>query len=588
MVFGERSRPGGTLVAHRPGQVLPVLRAVDAAAARGWWAVGFLAYEASGGLDPTLVTRPSAPGEAFDKLPLAWFALFGRPKSARPPEPAAVLPGCYTVTPWVADTTADDYTRKLEAVRSQIAEGNTYQCNLTVRLRSRAEGDLLGLYRDLALAQDGAYNAYLDTGRFVVASASPELFFDWTDDQLTARPMKGTAGRGRWLEEDDAKAEVLRGSPKERAENLMIVDLLRNDLGKLAEWGSVEVPALFELERYKTLWQLTSSVTARPRPRTTLIDVFRALFPCGSVTGAPKRRTMALIADLEESRRGVYCGAIGMVAPPGASFRARFNVAIRTVVVDRTTGEAVYGTGGGITWDSAAAPEHAEVRLKAAILDAPPSGVSLVETMGFWPREGLRNKERHLARLSASAAYFGFRLDMDDVRRSLGEALTDVGVPRRVRLVVSPSGLPTVQLSPMPPRPEHVVTVAVDRQPVDPDEVWLYHKTTRRSTYELRAARNPHADDVILVNKRGEPTETTVANLAVRLDGKWWTPPVETGCLPGIERARLVEQGRLVERTITVAELYVADAVALVSSLRGWRAATLHHEPHRAASRDLS
>ena len=235
----------------------------------------------------------------------------------------------------------------------------------------------------------------------------------------------------------------------------------------------------------------------------------------------------------------------------------------------------MYGTGGGITWDSAVAPEHAEVRLKAAILDAPPGGVSLIETMGFWPREGLRNKERHLARLAASAAYFGFRLEMDDVRRSLREALADVGVPLRVRLVVSPSGLPTVQLSPMPPRPRHVVTVAVDRQPVDPEDLWLYHKTTRRSTYEVRAARNSHADDVILVNKRGEPTESTVANLAVRLDGKWWTPPVETGCLPGVERARLVEQGRLVERTITLDELYVADAVALVSSLRGWRAATL-------------
>ena len=240
-------------------------------------------------------------------------------------------------------------------VREHIAAGETYQCNLTDRLRATVAGDPEDLYARLALAQRGAYNAYLDLGRHVVASASPELFFEWAGDVVRTRPMKGTAPRGRTTAEDREQSRLLRSSSKEQAENLMIVDLLRNDLGRVAEIGSVVVDELFALERYPTVWQMTSQVSARVRPGTGLLDLFRALFPCGSVTGAPKRRTMQLIDELEPTPRGVYCGAVGLVAPPSRPFRARFNVAIRTAVVDRTTGEAVYGAGGGITWGSEAA-----------------------------------------------------------------------------------------------------------------------------------------------------------------------------------------------------------------------------------------
>ena len=474
--------------------------------------------------------------------------------------------------------------------RSADLRKECYQCNLTVRLRSKVVGDLRMLYRDLALAQGGAYNAYLDTGRFVIVSASPELFFEWRGDRLTTRPMKGTVTRGRWPGEDADQAGRLARSPKDRAENVMIVDLLRNDLGKLAEWGGVEVPALFDLERFETLWQLTSTVTARPRPGTTLVDVFEALFPCGSVTGAPKRSTMELIAELESSRRGVYCGAVGFVAPPGARSRALFNVAIRTVVVDRVDGSAVYGTGGGITWDSTAQAEHAELLAKSAILGASPGDFELVETMGHWPGEGLRSVDRHLDRLAGSADYFGFPVDMGRIRSALGEAVTDASAPRRVRLALSRSGAITVKAAPMPPPHRHPVVLAVDFEPVDSSTVWLYHKTTRRSSYELRSARHPEADDVVLVNEHGELTETTVANLCVRLGGRWWTPPVGSGCLPGVERRRLIENGSLSERTLTCDDLYAADGLALVSSLRGWRAATLlgAGRERRPASRALA
>ena len=323
------------------------------------------------------------------------------------------------------------------------------------------------------------------------------------------------------------------------------------------------------------MWQLTSTVAARPRPGTALVEVFEALFPCGSVTGAPKRATMALIAELEDGRRGAYCGAVGVVAPPGAPFRARFNVAIRTVVVDRATRAALYGTGGGVTWSSSAEAEHAELLAKAAILSVPAEEVELFETIGWRPGEGLRNLDRHLARLESSAGYFGFPFDPGAARKALDEALEGASEPLRVKLLLSRSGSLSVQRAPMPPAPAGPVRLEVDPEPVDSSELWLYHKTTRRSLYEASAARHPAADDVVLLNERGELTETTIANLALCIGGRWWTPPVESGCLPGVERARLVERGELAERALRREDLLAAEAIALVSSLRGWRPAVL-------------
>jgi len=352
--------PRRVLTTRRPDEVPAVLAAVERAAAAGHWAYGFLAYEAASGLDPGLVTPRPDP----DGVPLVWFGV-GDPPAAADPVRAPGRSGDHR---WSPDWTAGQHASAVAAVREQIAAGETYQCNLTDRLRAERVTDPEALYADLALAQRGAHNAYLDTGRFAIASASPELFFQWRGNELSTRPMKGTAPRGATAEEDRARASALRGSAKEQAENLMIVDLLRNDLGRLAEPGSVRVPALFQLEPYPTVWQLTSEVTARVGADVGLVDVFRALFPCGSVTGAPKHRTMQLIEQLEPTPRGVYCGAIGFVAPPAAPVRARFSVAIRTAVVDRATGRAVYGAGGGITWDSDAAAERAELLTKAAIL----------------------------------------------------------------------------------------------------------------------------------------------------------------------------------------------------------------------------
>jgi para-aminobenzoate synthetase/4-amino-4-deoxychorismate lyase len=564
------TRPFRVLVADDPAEVVPVLAEVERATERGCWAFGYVAYEAAAGLDRRWSV---ASRRAFGALPLVVFALCEQPDEvstvAVPPSRARG----YAVGPWMRGWTTEGYRDDVAQVRRAIAAGDTYQLNLTVRLRSRVAGDLEQLYADLAWSQRAAYAAYLDLGRFAVVSASPELFFEWTADRLVTRPMKGTAPRGRTTVEDDEQRCQLLGSEKERAENLMIVDLLRNDLGQLADVGSVQVPALFTPERYETVWQLTSDVTARPRPGTGLVDVFRALFPSGSVTGAPKQRTMELIQQLEPEPRGVYCGAIGWVAPPGEDVRARFSVAIRTVTVDRASGVAVYGTGGGITWGSDPDAEHAEVLTKAAILTEPYEEFALLETMAHLPGVGLRNLDRHLDRLTDSAAYFGFPFDRPAaVMRLAGVE----GAGARIRLVLRRSGSIEVETGPLPPPSDRPVRLALDReQPVDADQVWLRHKTTRREVYAARTAAHPDADDVVLTNQHGHVTETTIANLAVLLDGRWWTPPVTAGCLPGVERGLLVDSGLLAERELTVEDVERAEGLAVVSSLRGWRPAVL-------------
>ena len=566
--FGPARR---VLTADSPADVVPLLAEVERATAEGCWAVGYLAYEAAAGLDPRWAV---AARSAADQLPLAVFALCDRPADVPPVPPPTGRARSYDLGPWQRGWTEDGYRRDVARVREQIAAGNTYQLNLTVRMNAPVDGDLTELYADLAWAQHGSHAAYLDLGRFVVVSASPELFFEWRPDLLVTRPMKGTTPRGRTTAEDADRRNRLLASEKERAENLMIVDLLRNDLGQIADTGSVEVASLFTPERFGTVWQLTSEVTARPRPGTGLVDVFRALFPSGSVTGAPKHRTMELIRELERRPRGVYCGAVGVVAPPGHRYRARFNVAIRTVTVDRATGTAEFGTGGGITWGSDAGAEHAELLAKTAILAEPFEDFALLETMAYVPDRGVRNLGRHLDRLADSAAYFGFAFDRPTVEAQVAAAVASAA-GARVRLVLGRSGSVDVAVTALPEPARDPVRLVVDPEPVDGESVWLRHKTTRRDVYTERRARYPDADDVVLTNQRGQVTETTIANVAAHLDGRWWTPPLTAGCLPGIERGRLAETGRLRERDLTPGDLRRADDLAVVSSLRGWRAAVL-------------
>ncbi len=558
-----------TIVATRPDQVRAALAEVDAATRAGAWAAGFVAYEAGAGLDPTLPVRT----RQGDDPPLVWFAVSAAPTECEPVDEHGRPSGRYDVSPWLLEVSPEQHRADVGRARDRIAAGDTYQVNLTTRMHATVEGELPDLYADLAVRQRSAYAAYVDTGTHAVLSASPELFFEWTGGQLLTRPMKGTAPRGRTPAEDAERRRLLVSSEKERAENIIVVDLLRNDLGRIARIGSVRADRLCRAERYETVWQLTSDVRADVAPDTSLVQVFAAIFPSGSVTGAPKPSTMGIIGELEPGPRGVYCGAIGWVAPPEQRTRARFNVAIRTAVVDRRTGRATYGVGSGITWGSEAEHEFAELRAKARILDHPATEFGLIETMACAADTGIRNVGAHVERLAASAQYFGFAFD----RRAVDAALDQVAARHtaaRVRLTLDRTGALTVQTTALPQRDARPVTLAIDAEPIDSTEPWPFHKTTRREPYVLRAARHD-SDDVVLVNEQGHVTETTIANLAVRLDATWWTPPLDDGCLPGVERGRLVAAGQLRERTLTPADLVRAEALALVSSLRGWRDAVL-------------
>ncbi|MGY1744324.1 chorismate-binding protein [Blastococcus sp. SYSU D00695] len=553
------------LVATRPEDVVPVLDEVDRLTRAGRWAFGFVAAEAAPGLDPALAVH-----EPVEGLPLAWFGISPGPATVDVVAPAGEA-GPPT-GPWVPQWGPGHHRRAVEAVRAHIAAGDVYQCNLTTRLTAPAPADPARLYADLALAQRGAHNAFLDLGRFVVAGASPELFLEWTGDRVLMQPMKGTAARGRTAAEDADAVHRLGTSEKERAENVMIVDLVRNDLARVAVTGSVTVDALCRPERFETVHQLVSDVSSRLLPGTGLADLFRAVFPSGSVTGAPKIRAMELIRELEDGPRGVYCGAVGVVAPPGAPFRARFGVAIRTVLVDRQAGTATYGAGGGITWGSRPDAEYAELLAKARVLATRPDDAALLETMRHEAGRGVRSLDAHLGRMAASAQFLGVPFDAAAARAALAARLAGAG-DARVRLLCARDGGLTVELAPLPAPDRRPLRLVIDDEPVDSREWWPHHKTTRREPYERRRARHPDADEVLLVNERGELTEACTANLAVRLDGRWWTPPAGDGCLPGVERARLVAAGVLAERVLVPADLHRAEGLALVNSLRGWRPA---------------
>lgn len=559
----ELRDPYRLLVASKLEDVRYAIDEAESEARSGGWVGGFVSYEAAPAFDDALKVREPPPG-----LPLVWFAAF---RTAFPELPANG--GAYNLAPLRPEISEAEYRRNVEEIHHLITIGDTYQANYTLRLRGRVEGDLRSLYADLLNAQRGGYNALLATGDHTVVSASPELFFRWDGRRIETRPMKGTIARGRWEEEDRHQRQRLAVSAKDRAENVMIVDLLRNDLGRVARFGTVEVERLFDIERFGTVWQMTSTVTAETRPGVCLFDIFAAMFPCGSVTGAPKARTMEIVRSLETSTRGVYCGAIGLLAPPGSGRpRAEFSVAIRTLVVDEGDGSVEYGVGGGVVHESRAADEYREAMVKARVLQVSREPVILLETMRWDPETGIWLLDRHLDRLRSSARYLGIVLPEKEIENLL-EGLG--GRHRlRVRLLVHETGRPSIEAFPLVAASQ-VVGLAIDTHAVDRSDMLRYHKTTWRRSYEEAAARHPAAADVVLVNERGEVVETTIANLAARIGDEWMTPPVDAGCLPGTYRQELIDRGVLRERHLLVADLMEVGEIAVINSVQGWRPAKL-------------
>ncbi|MBW3631267.1 MAG: aminodeoxychorismate synthase component I, partial [Gemmatimonadetes bacterium] len=521
------------------GGVVPALQEVEEEVGKGGHAVGFLSYEAAGALDASLRTRARDPD-----VPLLWFGVFAERVPAAPIRhdgAAAEL----ELGEWRSSLSQPEHAQRVGEIRELIAAGDTYQVNFTFQLKAALRGSDVALYERLCLSQRGGYCALLRIPGLTVASASPELFFRWEGRELELRPMKGTRPRGRWAEEDEAQMSELLGSEKEQAENLMIVDLLRNDAGRIAEYGSVRTHSLFQVESYPTVHQLTSTIRARTREGVILTDVLRALFPCGSVTGAPKVRTMEIIAALEEAPRGVYTGAIGFYSPG----EAVFNVPIRTLVIDEQGTTVRMGVGSGVTYDSDAEAEYRECLQKAAFTHHPVHEFDLLETMLRLASGEIFLLEEHLARLAASARYFGFSLDLATIRERLDDTEGTPGRARRLRLLLGRGGEVRVEESALVPLAVPL-RACLAANPVDSRDVMLYHKTTCRRPYDDRLASHPDCDEVILRNERDELTELINGNLVVRKDGESWTPPLRCGLLPGTFRAHLLREGRIRERVL--------------------------------------
>ncbi|MCA3001061.1 MAG: chorismate-binding protein [Rhodocyclaceae bacterium] len=554
------SAPLAVHIADRIEQVQPVLDAVCDAAKHGRWCVGFVAHEAAPAFDPALVTQAAA-------TPLVWFAEFAS---------ATVLPSVpprqsdaqasYTLAKWIPEVAAGEFCDCVESIRRDIRDGRFYQVNYTTRLSAAFTGDAQLFYRALQANQPNGYQAFIDGGDFQLLSVSPELFFSLRDGQVTTQPMKGTAPRGDTAETDTALAAALTHSAKERAENLMIVDLLRNDLSRIAEPHSVEVPHLFSLHALPSVWSMTSTVQAKLLPGFSLHDVFRALFPCGSVTGAPKVEAMHAIRDLEASPRGAYCGAIGMVEPGGA---ACFNVGIRSVWIegDDNNRVATFGVGSGITFDSTVEGEAAELVYKSRFVQRASKPFDLFETIRL--NEGqLVLLDRHLARMANSARHFRFAFDEAAARSALASlAREHASGDWRIRLSSKPDGAVSVEVFALESPPLNPRAILA-KSPVSSVDEFLQHKTTRRETYQLHAPPDG-IWDTLLWNERGELTEFIRANVVLDLNGKRFTPPVTAGLLNGTMRDELIARGEVAERVLTRSDLERATTVWWVNGLRG-------------------
>ena len=557
-----------TIAAATPADVVPALEKVESRVSEGFHAAGFVSYEAAPGLNGTLATR--SPGD----FPLLWFGIFRERLAA--PEPLTAeneAGGEYVISGHEFSLSGDAYASAVERIREYIAAGDTYQVNFTMRQRFRFRGREKSFYRDLCRSQRAPYCAFIDLGRHCVLSASPELFFRLKNGIITARPMKGTAKRGRWPAEDSRVVRNFVTDAKEQAENLMIVDLLRNDMGVVSETGSVEVASLFDVETLETVHQMTSTITSRLRPETGLVTLFRALFPCGSVTGAPKRRTMEIIAELEDSPRNIYTGCIGYISPGP---EAVFSVAIRTAVIDREEETGELGLGSGVTWDSRPRAEYDECLAKGRFALARVPEFRLIESLLFEDNAGYFLLERHLARLAGSAEYFGFKADISAIRKSLAEFSLSLAGPHKVRFLLSRNGSFTVESEPIPAKPAiGEVKVAFAGTRIDSADVFLYHKTDNRSLYAAELAKRPECADVVFLNERGEVTEGASNNIVARIGGRLFTPPLDSGLLPGTFREELIEKGIIGEKVITAAELEKAEEIFLINAVRKWRKAWL-------------
>lgn len=549
------SRPVDVFDIHTLGAVLPTLERIEQRVNDdALYAAGFISYEAAPAFDPACTVKHDA------GFPLLRFGLFDSVEVITQLDDAAPL----NPLSWQMDSAPAYYRKKIDQIKTHIHAGDTYQVNYTVRQYAEAVNSAWSLF--CQLGTDSPYAAYIDCDDWAICSASPELFFQLDGNALHSRPMKGTAARGASLREDEEQKSWLRNSQKNRAENVMIVDMIRNDIGRVAVPGSVTAAHLFRVETYPTVLQMTSTVSAQTHSSVT--QIMQALFPCASITGAPKVNTMRLITALEDSPRRIYTGAIGYIGPQR---KARFSVAIRTALVNRRTGQACYGSGGGIVWDSNASEELAEIATKSHILGRPGQRgyFRLIESL-LWTGSGYFLLERHITRMLNSAMHFAFTGREAAIRQKLDALQAKLPNCRcKVRLLLAEDGALSAEYAVIDKTDTAIKTARLSPFSVDENSIWLRHKTTIRTLYDEALAACEGADQVLLYDRQGLLTESATANIAIKVAGCWLTPS-PGGLLPGTFRAEMIARGELTETDIPQLSLVDADEIRLLNSVREW------------------
>ncbi len=589
-------KPTKVITCNSGREIGKFLRELDWEIARGYYTCGYIAYEAGYFFEQALEKyyTGNTGGSARSDIPLAWFGIYKHPESesavsADPvthpviltpngmkgknlAPPQAPPPAVYSLHPSV---TRNRYERAIKRIKHYISRGETYQVNYTFNFHGKFQGAPEALFQKLVTTQPVPYAALIKFGQHAVLSLSPELFFAIDGERITVKPMKGTIARGVTPRKDCHNRSTLSNSLKDRAENLMIVDLLRNDIGRICKPGTVRVRKLFEIEKYRTVYQMTSTINGELKPGTSSSQIIAKIFPSGSVAGAPKIRTMQIISELEKEPRSVYTGAVGFIGP-GPNRTGTFNVAIRTVILDSAGRTVQAGVGGGIVWDSTPEKEYAECEVKAKFLTSSVRDFHLIETLAWHPRSGYFLLGRHLRRLEDTAHFFGFKYDRTAVIRKLKHvsARINPGNSCRVRLLLKRDGTASISTQQLK-EDRSRKRVAISKERTDSHNIFLYHKTTNRKLYdqEYEVYRRLGYYDVLFSNERGEITEGAISNVLIRIGEHYYTPPVKCGLLNGVYRQYLLEKQplkyRAGERIIRLGDLARADEILLVNSVRG-------------------
>jgi para-aminobenzoate synthetase/4-amino-4-deoxychorismate lyase len=548
------AKPVKTLISSDLNSIISILEQVEELAAQGFWCLGYISYEASPAFDSNLKIRTAS------TEPLIAFHVFDSVEK-RPRDPSK---NNFFLSNWQSELNLEQYQLKAAQLKTEIQAGNTYQTNFTFRIDTAFEGDPLDCFFAFVAKQEAAYSTFLLFDHIAICSASPELFFERSDTSVISKPMKGTARRLSDPVLDSDSALKLKQSDKERAENVMVVDLIRNDLSRIAETGSVHAKSVFDIEELATVWQMTSTVSAEVNQPT--VEIWKALFPCASITGAPKAQTMQIITDLEISARSIYTGSICTYFP-GPQKRVRANVAIRTIEIDQLQKRARYGVGSGFTWHSNSENEYQECLLKAEATPQNLQNVKILETILFEVDKGYFLLDPHLKRLKETASFFVYPYCEQIAIQLLELAAKDFEKNQRCRLLLDSKGkfeLKTEELNNLP----SPFSLKLAKEPLDSNSLFVRFKTDQRHIYE--SLRRDDCDDTILFNNAGQLCETCIGNVVYKINNEWFTPPSEVGLLKGIYRQSLLEQGVLREAVLRIEDMKTVEAFAIINSVRGW------------------